>query len=152
MKMLKSVMSSLPDSFSRVTQSSTENSWHSSNSLTAWLLQARHDECWLRFCFWVQCHSNVMWCLKVSLAALILPSLFSVYSMSQSIFNHYLFKVSLSHPCNLFVNLLGILNTEILRDGYNWTLRIGTTPLVPVGTRCAELRRTQDVDAAMIAQ
>jgi len=64
----------------------------------------------------------------------------------------HLFKVSLGHSCDLFVNLLGIVNAEILRDGHDWTLWIGTTPLVPVGTRRAELRRTQDVDAAVVAQ
>ena len=58
----------------------------------------------------------------------------------------------MGHSCDLFVNLLGIVNAEILRDGHDWTLWIGTTPLVPVGTRRAELRRTQDVDAAVVAQ
>ena len=62
----------------------------------------------------------------------------------------YLFQVG--HSCNLFVNLVGIFLAHIIRDFYHRSTTVGTTSLVPIGTRSLELGRTHDIKTAMLAK
>ena len=76
-------------------------------------------------------------------------ALFFLYKVSQG---HVIYLLKLGHPSNLFVNLLGILRADIGGNRNEGSLGIGTTSFVPIGTGCAELCGSQDVNTAVVTQ
>ena len=75
---------------------------------------------------------------------------FSIQSQSRP--GHVIYLLKLGHPSNLFVNLLGILRADIGGNRNEGSLGIGTTSFVPIGTGCAELCGSQDVNTAVVTQ
>ena len=63
-----------------------------------------------------------------------------------------IYLLKLNHPSNLFVNLLGILRADIGGNRNEGSLVVGTTSFVPIGTGCAELCGSQDVNTAVVTQ
>ena len=80
----------------------------------------------------------------------VLKSAFSIQSQSRP--DHVIYLLKLGHPSNLFVNLLGILRADIGGNGNEGSLVVGTTSFVPIGTGCAELCGSQDVNTAVVTQ